>query len=362
MKNIKAILAITKADLQGTFKNLSSVFFGILFPLIFILVFGLLGNDGVKLEVGVMSGSDTNNPIYKALDSIENIELKTDSTDKDLHEELSKGNIDAVINISTSKELPNYTVDLQTSAANPDGGSIVKSIIESITQQINTSALEAQNIKKISQVKTDVVEGRKYRQIDFILPGQLGFALLSSGVFGTSFLFVSLRETLVIKRFFATPINRTTIVIGEALSKVLFALLQATVIILIGHFAFNFTLVHGFSTFLEMLFLSAFGLMIFLGFGFIVSSVAKDQNSVPPLANIFTLPQFLLAGTFFPIDLFPKWLQPLSRILPLTYLNEAMRKVAFEGVSILALKEEMLALLVAMVVVYFLAIRLFKWE
>lgn len=362
MNNIRAILAITKADLQSTFKNLSSVFFGILFPLIFILVFGLLGDNGVKLEVGVLSSSDRENPIYKALENIDNIEFKTDLSDSDLRDELSKGNIDAVIDIRSNIEIPNFVVNLQTSAANPDGGAIVQSMVDSIIQQINTSALEEQDIKKIAQVDTQVVEGRKYRQIDFILPGQLGFALLSSGVFGTSFLFVSLRETLVIKRFFATPINRTTIVTGEALSKVLFSLLQAAVIILVGHFAFNFTLVNGFSTFLSMLFLSAFGLMIFLGFGFIVSSVAKDSNAVPPLANIFTLPQFLLAGTFFPIELFPQWLQPISKILPLTYLNEAMRKVAFEGASLISLKEEMLALLISMVVVYALAIKLFKWE
>jgi len=66
------------------------------------------------------------------------------------------------------------------------------------------------------------IPGRIYREIDFILPGQLGFSLLSAGVFGVAFLFFNLRQHLVLKRFFATPIRRSYIVLGEAISRVIF--------------------------------------------------------------------------------------------------------------------------------------------
>ena len=80
-------------------------------------------------------------------------------------------------------------------------------------------------------------------------------------------------------------------------------------IILAGHYLFDFTLVNGFITFLDMMVLSFIGLVVFMGFGFIISSVAKNESSIPPFANIFTLPQFLLGGTFFSTHVFPKWLQ-----------------------------------------------------
>ena len=80
----------------------------------------------------------------------------------------------------------------------------------------------------------DIETVREYKTIDFILPGQLGFSLLSSGVFGVAFMFFNLRNTLVLKRFFATPISRTYIVLGEALSRVIFQMLTAIVIILVG--------------------------------------------------------------------------------------------------------------------------------
>ena len=214
----------------------------------------------------------------------------------------------------------------------------------------------------MAEIKEEKQPGREYRSIDFILPGMLGFSLLSTGVFGTAFTFLGLRQTLVIKRFFATPIRRAYIVVGEGLSRVMFALLTSSVILILGYFAFGFTLVHGIITFITLLFLSFIGLFVFMGFGFVVSGVAKNESAVPPIANIITLPQFLLAGTFFSTDAFPPWLQPITKILPLTYLNDAMRKVAFEGASIAAVSKDILILAICGVVVYFIAVKVFRWE
>ena len=190
----------------------------------------------------------------------------------------------------------------------------------------------------------------------------LGFSLLSSGVFGTAFVFLSLRLTLVIKRFFATPVKKYSIVLGEALARLVFSWLGALFIIAIGHFFFGFTLVHGFITVLNMLILSAIGLIIFMGFGFVISGIAKNESAVPPLSNIITLPQFLLSGTFFATTAFPSWLQALSNVLPLTYLNKAMRDVAFEGAGMGDITHDLLVLGIWFIIVYAVAVKTFKWE
>lgn len=124
----------------------------------------------------------------------------------------------------------------------------------------------------------------------------------------------------------------------------------------------EFTLVNGFITFLQMLALCLLGLIVFMGIGFFISSISRDESGVAPLGNLFMMPQFLLAGTFFPIEYFPTWLQPISKVLPLTYLNDAMRKVAFEGVGIAAIQKELIVLAIWGVVAYFVAIKFFKWE
>jgi ABC-2 type transport system permease protein len=204
--------------------------------------------------------------------------------------------------------------------------------------------------------------GRRYTRMDFVLPGLLSFSLLSAGVFSTAFLFFSLRQTLVLKRFFATPIRRIHIVLGEALARLTFQVFGAALIVAIGYFAFGFTLVHGWFTFLEMMLLTAFGVVVFMGFGFIVSSIAKSESTIPVFANIIALPQFLLAGTFIPVDSFPFWLQPLCRIMPLTYLNDALRKVAFEGQHLWNVGLELGVMTLWGIVVYAVAVKVFRWE
>ncbi|MGZ5281743.1 MAG: ABC transporter permease, partial [Bacteroidia bacterium] len=165
-----------------------------------------------------------------------------------------------------------------------------------------------------------------------------------------------------IKRFFATPINRMYIILGETLSRMIFALLGALIIIILGRYVFGYTLIHGVWTVLQMLFLAALGLVVFMGFGFTISGIAKTESTVPPLANIVTLPQFILSGTFFSVEVFPVWLQYVSKIMPLTYLNNALRKVAFEGASLIDVRIDIMILAIWGIVIYIIAAKVFKWE
>src|SRR6185503_17785706 len=135
--------------------------------------------------------------------------------------------------------------------------------------------------KVISVDELPMIMGRNYSMIDFILPGMLGFSLLSAAVFGVAFTFFNFRQQLVLKRFFATPISKTYMIMGEGLARVLFQLITAVVLILIGRYAFHFTLIYGWITFLEMLVLSLVGLIVFMGAGFIVSSTARSESTIP---------------------------------------------------------------------------------
>jgi ABC-2 type transport system permease protein len=358
----RAMLSITKASLVATFRSPSSVAFGFGFPLIFILVFGFIGNNGaISMDVGWEKGTDTLNPAYLALKhntpSLNFIE-KPDSL---LEQDLAKGDITALIGVTRNATggNPRYIIHLKTSGAvNQQNVQTVKSILSSVLFSLEPNTSQA----TVIDPNIETIPGRIYKRIDFILPGQLGFSLLSAGVFGVAFLFFNLRQQLVLKRFFATPIKRSYIVLGEALSRVTFQMITAVIIILIGVLFFKFTLVNGFGTFVQMMILSFLGLLVFMGFGFIVSSVAKNESTIPPFANIFTFPQLLLSGTFFPIDLFPKWLQFLCNLLPLTHFNNAMRAISFEGANVITSWPDVGALVIWGVILYAVAIKVFKWD
>lgn len=360
----RAMAAITKGSLRAIFRSPSAVIFSIAFPLIFILVFGFIGGSGrVSLNVAFDRATDTLNPVYPVLKKIAGLNIVTKSGEE-LREDLEKGRITAVINIRKSGlDNPPYNIDLTSSeAANPQNIQVLQSILNAVIAGINQQTYT--NAPTVALVNNNVqkIPGRIYRTIDFILPGQLGFSLLSSGVFGVAFLFFSLRQQLVLKRFYATPIRRSYIVLGEAFSRVIFQMMTAVIIIGVGHFFFRFTLVHGFITFFEIMLLSFIALILFMGFGFIVSGLARNESAIPPFANLITLPQFLLAGTFFSIEAFPTWLQPICRILPLTHFNNAMRNIAFEGASLGSCWQEISILGIWTLVVYAIAFKTFKWE
>jgi ABC-2 type transport system permease protein len=367
---LQAMLAITKASLRAIFRSPSAVIFSFLFPLIFILVFGFIGGRGrVSVRVAFDSKSDTAGIIYGVIKNFSGINV-IEKDEALLKEDLEKGRLTAIINIQKSAApvhpcnatVP-YIIYLKSSdAVNPQNLQVLQSILDAVIKSADSRIYpDAPTIATISK-EVEKIPGRIYRTIDFILPGQLGFSLLSAGVFGVAFIFFNLRQTLVLKRFFATPINRSYIVFGEGISRVIFQLITAIVILLIGHFAFKFTLVHGWVTFLELLALSLIGLIVFMGFGFIVSGLAKNESAIPPFANLITLPQFLLAGTFFSTDNFPQWLQPICKVLPLTHLNDAMRNVAFEGAHLTGCGKQIGILVLWCAVVYAVAVKVFKWE
>ncbi|TCC88205.1 ABC transporter permease [Pedobacter frigiditerrae] len=357
--HIKATLALAKASFRSIMRSPSAVVFTLAFPLIFILVFGFLGGGGTKIDLAVKPGSDVNNPIIKSLQKISVIRFSKSTDLVAINKGLEKGDYDAIIDVEKNPAgMPAFITHVKYTSASMDKGSILKSILNEVTYNLNT-----QNLKPtITEIQATTVTARVYRQIDFILPGQLGFSLLSTGVFGTAFVFFSLRQNLVIKRFFATPVRRSSIVLGEGIARIGFALLGALVIILIGHFGFKFTLIHGATTVINMLILATMGVIVFMGFGFVVSGLAKSESTIPPISNIITLPQFLLSGTFFSVDAFPTWLQPISRALPLTYLNDAMRQVAFEGAGLWDVKHQILILVLWGIGIYAVAVKTFKWE
>ena len=369
---LRAMLAISKASFRGILRSPSAVIFSLVFPLIFIVVFGFIRGNTIRLDVGIDPACDTTAVIYGLFANLPNIDLEKSKTHSDLEMLLQKGRLDAILNVQRSDT--QQIVEVIISKASREKGIFVKSILinmvdkqnlfylKELSRGINKEITEANKSYKPAELKETEISGREYKMIDFILPGQLGFSILSAGVFGTAFIFFSLRQNLVLKRFFATPIRRTYIVLGEALSRLVFQILGSLIIIILGKYLFGFTLIHGFKTLVEMLALSAMGLIVFMGFGFVVSGIAKSESVIPPLANVITLPQFLLSGTFFPIDAYPGWLQSISKVLPLTYLNDALRRVAFEGADFSAISHHLLIITIWGIIVYVAAVRFFRWE
>lgn len=361
---LRAMLAITKGSFKAILRNPSAVAFSFGFPLVFILVFGFIGGGAPTVSVALAHQRDTSTVVIRGLLKNPMIRMAEARDSVAMRDDLVKGRIAAIVtrvDSASSSGFNQYFITTQTSSASADKYPILKAALAQVLEYAVERGMPKQ-YRPIVFDELPQVPGRAYSMIDFILPGMLGFSLLSAAVFGVAFLFFSLRQQLVLKRYYATPIDKRYIVLGEGLARVIFQLITAIVIIGIGKIVFHFTLVHGWLTFLEMLVLSLIGLIVFMGFGFIISSLAKSESTIPPLANLFTLPQFLLGGTFFSTQAFPKWLQQICEVLPLKQLNDAMRNIAFEGAHLTDCWKQLGILACWGVLTYAIAVKVFKWE
>jgi ABC-2 type transport system permease protein len=361
---LKAALTIARYSLLATLRSPTSIVFSLLFPLIFITVFGSINvGEPPALKLAVAAGTDTTSLIYKSFEKIPKLKLVTGLSEADQVEQLRKGKITAVLNITADHIFtltPHYNIHLEASGASGENLNLLETELNAAISKIDKKVFP-QNAS-IAFLQVTKIPERVYRNIDFILPGQLGFSLLMAGVYGSSFLLFSLRQNMVLKRLRCAPVKRRAIIAGEMLSRLFFHILSFLVMVAIGYFIFKFTLINGAVTLIEMLTFSLFGLSIFMGIGFIISGLVQNENSITPISNTVVLPQILLCGLFFPINNYPHWMEQFCSALPLTLFVDGLRKIAFEGTHIWQMPLTVGGLLLWTLVIVPLSIRSFKWE
>ena len=361
----RALWAITRASFKAIFSNPSAIIFSILFPIIFTLIFGAFGNSGgVSYKIALTPGSDTTQGFYTGLKKIPGVKIIQYADTVLRNNELNKGRLTAILDIQNqldSADKPHYTIGIRSTTASSNTVYSFRAALDLVKLQLEKMLND--DAESFVEIKDpEVAKVRRFLPIDFILPGQLGFSILFSTLFGIAFTFFGLREQLVLKRFYASPVSKLNILVGIGMSRLFFQLLSVIVLILFGHFAMNFTLVHGVLTFFEIIIMTILMLFLLMGVGLIFSSVAKSDSSIPLLINLFGFPQMMLSGTFFPIEVFPKWLQEICKILPLTQFNDSIRKISFEGMSIFDCWKEIGILGIWMLIIYIIAARVLKWE
>lgn len=354
----RAYLALAWYSFRAQTRNPATFFFGFIFPIAFISIFGLIGNSSAQLNLGLTENSSMDNPVTQTLEQVNALKIQQ-GTKPELEKKLEQGEIAAIVSVEeTGEEKSNVLLTLSTGL--PQEASIIKSIVSNVVdkQNLQLSGITDPPITLSEQE----IEGRQPRYIDFALPGQLGFAMLSTAIFGTVFGLIYLKKAGVLRRMFATPTKPLTILVAQGTSRLIMGVLQVIIILAVGVIFFQFYLPYGVTTFINLIVVSMVGLIAFLGFGYFIAGIANDENSAGPIVNLVTLPQFLLSGTFFPTDLLPTWIQPLANNLPLSYFNVAVREIANKGASIVDVMPYIFGLLVWGIVMYLLAAKTFRWQ
>ena len=197
----------------------------------------------------------------------------------------------------------------------------------------------------------------------FIVPGIAAMAIMQNGIFSVVFTLLSYKNQGVLKRLKAAPISPSHFIVGHLISRVSIIILQTFILLIMGVFVLGVSVGQGsFLAWLNILFLSFLGGILFLAIGLAISSLAPNEDSAPALANLVTFPMLFLSGVFFPIDFLPKIISYISNILPLTHLAEGIRLSALYGNSTFSTIPQLGITLAWLALSFFICAISFKWE
>ena len=120
---VRAMLAITKASLRAIFRSPSAVVFSFVFPFIFILVFGFIGDGGgvPVYKIAIDKNCDTTNALYDSIKASNRIKIVRFETEQDLRSSLIKGKIAGVLKITKPNDQSSaYQYAIKSTSASDD--------------------------------------------------------------------------------------------------------------------------------------------------------------------------------------------------------------------------------------------------
>jgi ABC-2 type transport system permease protein len=366
---LRAFASVFVARYRQFIRDRGALFFSFIFPIIFILLFGwAFQNAGTQtFKVGLVDEGSPQSAslIAQGLSSVvvENnqrvFEIQKGAMDK-LLGSLRNGDLDAVIVVpkgmdSSLNQGQTTNVQVYYDASRTSNQ---QTLIPTLNQVINAMNQHLEGVTPPIGVEENSIQSHELRYIDFLLPGILGMSLMFIGVQG-GLPIIQQRQARIIKRLGSTPLRRSILVFGDVVFRIIVVFLTAALIILVGRLVFD---VHMVGNWLSLCGIVILGALIFVCLGYLVAAFVKTQESALPIINIINLPMMILSGTFFKVASMPSFVEPLVKILPLTYLNDALRQIMVAGTPLHSMTTDIAIMVGWAIVCVGVAIRFFRWD
>ncbi len=162
----------------------------------------------------------------------------------------------------------------------------------------------------------------------FMFSGVIAMTILFTAIFSA----VSIvwdREFGFLREMLVAPVRRGAIMVGKCAGGATVATFQGLVMLALAHFvhvpyAPTLLIVLACEMMLAAVMLTALGL-------FLAARITQIE-SFQVVMQFFVLPMFFLAGALFPVGNLPGWLSTLTRLDPLAYAVDPMRRAVFSHV------------------------------
>lgn len=362
-----AIFALTRAYIVRFFRDKTAMFFTFLFPLLFLFVFGSLysNNNDVSFNVALLNKSDTafaKDFAAKIKDS-KTFKVNTDITTFDTaKEKMGRGEVDSIIELPSNfgavdaSQKPTGSVNVYYSEASPQSGQTIAAVMQGVLDGVNRQLGQPAPTLTVTQKSTATTNLTAF---DYVFAGLIGYSILSLGIFGLANQMPAEKKTGSFRRLRASPISKSQIIFANMLYYLLVGIVSIALMFAVGMWVFHFDMR---GNWFELFVFLILGILTMFGFGLAIGGWAKNENQSAALTNIVAFPMMFLSGVFFPRYLMPEWLQGITGYLPLTPIIDGLRMIMTEAKSFAYLGPELALMGVWMVIIYFVAVKLFRWE
>lgn len=370
VKLLSNALTIAWKDLTEFRRNRIALIFSIIMPLLMMGMFGLIFQDSASalnnVPVGLIVndigeyGEQIATMISNISSNSDSIQLVNVSTRSQAKEQILSAEIKAAViipqNFSSSLlDQKQAKIIIITDPSNPAisqaltqfFNSIINVISDHFSQEFIATGIPYINpdfvLNPIAINVESIVPGRG-SSFDFLAPGFIAMNVMMSGLTALGSALARERESGTLAGILMSPISRTSILLGKTMSHTIRNLLQGGLTITIAILVFGVT-IRGNP--LLIMFILVMGTISFLGLGIVATAITKEQESAQLVLGILQFPMMFLSGVLFPVEQMPSSLQTVSKVLPLTYAVDALRKVMILGAGIEAVIFQ-LAILIAL--------------
>lgn len=361
-----AIIGLSGAYFKRFRRDKTALFFTILFPLIFLFVFGSIFNSSsASFGIAVLNQSDTElaQQLETSISKNELITVNTAITDLDTaKEKMGRSEIDSIIVVPEGfgspdeSGIPRGELLVYYSESSPQGGQAIAAFMKQILDDANADLGRPAPYLAVSEQPTSV---SNLSQFDYTFSGLLGFTILSMGIFGLANNMPSEKKTGAFRRLRAAPFTATQLILSNGLYYSAVTALSLLLMIIVGETVFDFNMRGSWMVFAAFAILS---ITMIIGIGLAIGGWAKNEAQSAPLSNLVSFPLMFLSGTFFPRFLMPDWLQQVTQFLPLTPIIDGFRRIMTENASLVDVAPLVGLIAAWAVVIYAIAFRTFRWE
>ena len=365
--NPRRIFADYLVFMRGYLRNPIGLFFSLFFPIILILLFGLIYSAGSSaITLYVENNDHPSNVSAQFLEALnQSGAVKVTLWDPSAHPGenfsvwLAKNSnpVGLVIPSGFAVDYATRTPVNLTLYVNPEdavSAGIAESAVGGVGNGFDFASLHA---SPLIGLHTSSVGSTLFTSIDYLVPGLVGFSILTSPMFSMVDISSSYRKDGLFRELSLTPLTKGEWLAAKILWYVVLTLISAAIMVGLGVIAFHAHVTLSW----ELVPFLILGPFFFVSLGMLAGSVAKTPESAAVIGNIITFPMMFLSGTFFPVSLFPAYLQTFAHILPLFYIIDGMNQVMlfnnFAGAA-----PDLAIIAVGSIVVFVGAVYAFRWR